>query len=163
MIYGEEKSLLEKVFKGRRVIEIGGYKGYSTNIIGAVAKNVLSVDTFQSDNIPGMHQGESTFMEYLKNKPDNADYIKGNSQDIHTQALVPFDAYDALFIDGDHSYRGAWLDLCNYTPFLKQGERVIAMHDFGNPQFTGVMAAAMNFFNRLPDEHVGGLAVWYRY
>ena len=151
MIYGKEPTLLRKVCKGKRVLEIGAYEGYSTIIIAEVAKSITSIDTFKADCIMGV-VNKDTFGTYKENiKPyNNISYIKGNSRVV--EYTKP---YDILFIDGDHTFEGCLNDLERFTPI--EGYLV---HDWRSPIFLGVMAATMKFFRRFPDEIVGSLAYW---
>ena len=160
MIYGNEGSCLQDIFQHKRVIEIGAYEGYSTLLIGQVAKEVLSIDTFMADNIPGNLRGQSTLNAYIENKPSNAKFIVGNSHVYGTYNRVQKQWYNGLFIDGDHSYDGCMKDLTIYIPLLTPNA-VVCLHDFSPRQFPGVMAAAVNYFKRLPDKITGSVAVYY--
>lgn len=59
---------------------------------------------------------------------------------------------DFVYIDGDHSYEGIRADLEAWFPLIREGG-IIAGHDYGQPAFPGVKAAADHFFKRF------GLAV----
>ena len=59
---------------------------------------------------------------------------------------------DFVYIDGDHSYEGIRADLEAWFPLVREGG-IIAGHDYGQPAFPGVKAAADHFFKRF------GLAV----
>lgn len=151
MIYDKEPLLLRKICKGKRVLEIGAYEGYSTTIIAQVAKHITSIDTFEAECIMGI-MNKNTLGTYLENiKPyKNIDYIVGNSR------VVEYNKpYDILFVDGDHTYEGCLNDLMRFNPI--EGWLV---HDWRSPLFLGVMAACMKFFRRFPDESVHTLAYW---
>lgn len=151
LLYGGEPDFLQRVCRNKTVLEIGAYKGGSTRLIAAVAKWVMSIDTFMSDNIPGT-KGENTLNQYLNNTGGfpNISYIIGNSKTVN----VAWE-YDILFIDGDHSYEGCLNDLTRFTP--KEGYLV---HDYGSPLFVGIMAACINFFKCWPHIRVDSLAYW---
>lgn len=152
MIYGDEPKLLQKVCKGKTVLEIGAYEGYSTLIIAEVAKHITSIDTFEADCIMDV-MNKNTLKTYKKNTEsyDNISYIVGNSREV-----VFNEPYDILFVDGDHSFEGCYSDLKRFKP--KEGYLV---HDWRMPKvFPGVMAACMKFFRRYPDLTVGCLAYW---
>lgn len=52
--------------------------------------------------------------------------IQGDSTKVHTQ--LEDEKYDAVFIDGNHSYEYVKKDLENYMPKVKDGG-IVAMHD----------------------------------
>jgi len=54
---------------------------------------------------------------------------------------------DFVYIDGDHSYQGIRADLEAWFPLVREGG-IIAGHDYGQPAFPGVKAAADQFFKR---------------
>lgn len=54
---------------------------------------------------------------------------------------------DFVYIDGDHSYEGIRADLEAWFPLVREGG-IVAGHDYGQPAFPGVKAAADHFFKR---------------
>ncbi|MBX2852613.1 MAG: class I SAM-dependent methyltransferase [Phycisphaeraceae bacterium] len=68
---------------------------------------------------------------------------------------------DFVYIDGDHSYAGIRADLEAWFPLVREGG-IIAGHDYGQPAFPGVKAAADQFFKRfgLTVRHEGK-GVWW--
>ena len=68
---------------------------------------------------------------------------------------------DFVYIDGDHSYEGIRADLEAWFPRVRPGG-IIAGHDYGQPAFPGVKAAADHFFSRfgLTVQHEGR-GVWW--
>jgi hypothetical protein len=68
---------------------------------------------------------------------------------------------DFVYIDGDHSYEGIRADLEAWFPLIREGG-IIAGHDYGQPAFPGVKAAADHFFKRfgLTVTHEGK-GVWW--
>eukprot|EP00747_Dinoflagellata_sp_TGD_P047312 gnl/TRDRNA2_/TRDRNA2_144931_c1_seq1.p1 gnl/TRDRNA2_/TRDRNA2_144931_c1~~gnl/TRDRNA2_/TRDRNA2_144931_c1_seq1.p1 ORF type:complete len:210 (+),score=32.46 gnl/TRDRNA2_/TRDRNA2_144931_c1_seq1:58-687(+) len=55
---------------------------------------------------------------------------------------------DLVWIDGDHTYDGAYADLVSFAPKMRPGG-IIAGHDYGLA-FTGVIWAAHDFFPQCP-------------
>jgi hypothetical protein len=68
---------------------------------------------------------------------------------------------DFVYIDGDHSYEGIRADLEAWFPLIREGG-IIAGHDYGQPAFPGVKAAADQFFKRfgLTVKHEGK-GIWW--
>lgn len=68
---------------------------------------------------------------------------------------------DFVYIDGDHSYEGVRADMEAWFPLIREGG-IIAGHDYGQPAFPGVKAAADHFFKRfgLTVTHEGK-GVWW--
>lgn len=68
---------------------------------------------------------------------------------------------DFVYIDGDHSYEGIRADLQAWFPLIREGG-IIAGHDYGQPAFPGVKAAADHFFKRFGiTVHHAGKGVWW--
>lgn len=53
--------------------------------------------------------------------------------------------FDCVFIDADHSYEMALLDIENWYPKVKKGG-LLCGHDFGQPRFPGVRKAVEEYF-----------------
>jgi len=155
-IYGEEQQALRDLAVGRRVLEIGSFKGLSACLMAPNAINLTCIDLFTC------WFGETELLtEFRKNTRhlNNIMVIIGDSKITHT--LLPNEHFDMVFIDGDHSYDGCLADLINYWPKLRKGG-IMVCHDF-NPQYhTGVCAATINFFNRLPDGKVRWVVWWVK-
>ena len=58
--------------------------------------------------------------------------VLGNSHDVEIITKVrQYALFDAIFIDGDHSYEGVKADYENYVPMVRPGG-VVAFHDQGH-------------------------------
>ncbi len=58
--------------------------------------------------------------------------VLGNSHDVEIIAKVKqYALFDAIFIDGDHSYEGVKADYENYVPMVRSGG-IVAFHDHGH-------------------------------
>jgi len=60
--------------------------------------------------------------------------IEQNTRDAVGSVKYAFAPFDALLIDGDHTYEGALLDWIDYMPMVRRGGLVI-MHDIENTAF----------------------------
>jgi predicted O-methyltransferase YrrM len=116
------------------ILEIGSYKGASTNCFAAASKlsvQIHSVDTFMAENVAGQI-GADTLSEFQKNTQsfENRVHIhRGFSHEIVAQTPQNI---DLLFVDGDHSYEGVITDLYHYLPRLCP-EAILVMHDSKHP------------------------------
>ncbi|MHA1380659.1 MAG: glycosyltransferase [Candidatus Helarchaeota archaeon] len=71
------------------------------------------------------------------------------------------DNLDFVYIDADHSYRGVWNDLCNWSKKVRVGG-IIAGHAYAHSNFPGVKKAVDEFFRRFEWEiHKEGEGVWW--
>jgi predicted O-methyltransferase YrrM len=112
-------------------LEIGSHLGASTCYITAGLKNInghlLCVDTWNNETMPeGM---QNTFAEFQKNTSGVSDLItpvrKLSSEIQDSDIMSPL---DFVFIDGDHSYKGAKSDFEKIEPFMSE-DGIIAFHD----------------------------------
>jgi predicted O-methyltransferase YrrM len=100
-----EASVLRSLARGYKVIEVGSAYGYSTVVMGAVARLVVSVD----------HHRHLNSLEALKwnleayHLTDRVFVLVGESRDI--LPTLPDESFDGAFMDGDHSWsvlEGGW-------------------------------------------------------
>lgn len=126
----------------RGVVEIGVRRGGTSAlwcILGAT--RVVGIDWTGKDSLGAREQAE--VMGALSDMYPGKFYgVLGDSQDSNTAALVrrAFDdgpPIDLLFIDGDHSYDGAYLDWRVYRRLVRPGG-VVAFHDIvDTPEMRG--------------------------
>ena len=95
--------------------------------IGVTGRNTVAHD----GNIVSHVNSGKTFTETI---------INGDSTDENVISSVKNEIFDAVFIDGNHSYEYVKKDLQNYSPFVKEGG-IVALHDanfegerYGTPQ-----------------------------
>ena len=91
---------------------------------------------------------------------DRVQQIRLDSVEAADQISEPL---DFVYIDGDHSYEGIRADLDAWFPLIREGG-IIAGHDYGQPAFPGVKAAADQFFKRfgITVTHEGKGVWWAR-
>jgi predicted O-methyltransferase YrrM len=124
--------LAKELGESAKALEIGSYLGASSCYIAAALApkggHLFCVDTWENQTMP---EGErDTFKEFKNNTKAVADritLIRKNSQD-----LIPSDFLEnplnLVFIDGDHSYKGAKNDYEKATPWIVGGG-ILAFHD----------------------------------
>ena len=142
---GRERSTLRALAKEvpakGRILEIGTFFGGTTSVLALSnpKAKVYTIDNY-SWKAPKLPMGT---MEQNKNclyrlGIRNVEWIQGDSK-----VLVESwnKKIDLLWVDGDHSYEGAFADLANFGPF----SFVIALHDYGNDKHPGVKKAVEDF------------------
>lgn len=79
---------------------------------------------------------------------------------IEGSRVVP-DNLDFVYIDGDHSYQGAFDDLCAWSKKVRIGG-IISGHDYDHPNLPGIKKAVDEFFRRFGWEvHTEDNFVWW--
>lgn len=118
-------------------VEIGSFMGRSTICIASVCKHyglgpVTAIDphTAPAATDPDLQGKESSFSEFMRNLGDarvtDAVVIE---RKLSTEVALGWSSpIRFLWIDGDHTYRGAKADVANFRRFLVPGA-ILAMHD----------------------------------
>ena len=119
------------------IVEIGSFKGKSTVVLASVAAHyglgpVVAIDphTAPSSTDPDLPPGVSSFDEFVAG-------LRATNLEKHAEAHRTFSREVAkgwnrpirlLWIDGEHTYKGAKEDFDLFSPFLTNGA-VVALHD----------------------------------
>jgi predicted O-methyltransferase YrrM len=105
----------------RGIVEIGRFDGGSTFLLACANRNVpiwsIDLDPRDDERLRGF------FAENGVGR--NVELIVGDS---HRGKFPEIGEYDLLFVDGDHSYRGAYADLEAFVPRLAGGGHLL-LHD----------------------------------
>ena len=119
------------------LVEIGSFKGKSTVLLGSVAAHcglgrIVAIDphTSPSPTDPGLPPGASSFEEFRvalrsKNLEEQVEVHRTFSREV---AKGWNRSIRLLWIDGEHTYKGAKEDFDLFSPFLTNGA-VVALHD----------------------------------
>jgi len=103
------------------ILEIGAFKGGSAACFGHLADTVISIDEWQGRFDP----------EKIK-KLCEYHYISDNSHAKRTlqklKSALNGRQVDVLFIDGDHTYKGAKYDFQIYKNYVRKGG-IVGLHD----------------------------------
>lgn len=160
-----ERFFLSNMSQKKDVIEIGSFRGGSSEIIARMATSLICVDP-HTDDLPNewykVH-GVSAVdiqLEFFKSiAPFNhVKYLQMYSDDAWGYMKCWGKKYDVLLVDGDHSYDQCLKDLQHFVPLVKKGGHVL-VHDYCL-WLSGVIAASQNYFQRFPDQLIDSLAVW---
>jgi predicted O-methyltransferase YrrM len=124
-----ESNLIADLTAGKHVLEIGSYLGYSTVWMALNGATVVAVDP---------HEWMDSRLEYEANlrryNITRIETIYALSQD--AVGMLPRGAFDAAFIDGDHSYENATFDLRLARDVVRSGGWILA-HDYTFPGYNG--------------------------
>lgn len=151
---------LERCARGKVVLELGAEYGYSTIVMGRVAKQVVSVDWHRGyPNCSAGPKNNDTLLQHFYNiKPvrDKVVSIVGRFEDV-----LPFlhDAsFEFIFLDGGHDFEQAVFCFEQSRRLLVRGG-VFACHDYGHP-LCPERAVAESLGTRPRSPVVGTLAIF---
>ena len=143
-LYDVEAKFLQKLAKGRRVLEIGTHHGRSAVAMAATAIDVVTVDHYQGDGMIGApskslaekHVAESGFGNITLVDSTWQDFLAG-----HETLKMMREDFDMIFYDGDHTQEAAFLDAIRDFPGR------IAIHDYkpGEPAMKHVVESAEEY------------------
>ena len=154
----EEAIKLAKLAHDKVVLEIGSWTGYSTVVMGQVAKQVHAVDWHKGDEHAG-HNETLPEMWANINRYGLRDKIVihvGRSEEV--LPLLRPDSFDMVFIDGFHRIDAVLKDIDLALPLMKVGA-TWAFHDYGDERFD--VTEAVDAFHPGEKEITGSLAVFH--
>ena len=150
-IAGSEVKVLREHCTGKRILEVGSYKGKSACIIAPVAESLVCVDTFKADG-SGQNQQEDfiTLDDFKRNTKcfDNITVLIGDSFKI-IPFSVPDNFFDVVFLDGLHWTWGVERDIITCWPKLKMNG-VMLFHDtdWMSREGVGPLKAIKKYFTK---------------
>lgn len=110
-------------------LEIGTFLGESIDAIHDVAEKCYSISlpnetlgSFMSE------KGKKNFGRYFSYNKQNVIHFETDSK-IFDYSLI-LDDIDLVFIDGDHSYQGIYIDTKRIFDFIRPEKTVVVWHDF---------------------------------
>lgn len=157
-LYPNEGETLQNLAIGKRVVEIGAFKGLSTIIMARVAKVVVSIDPFDRCHVVNGRDTFPTYREniYCHNVASKIVPCVGPSTFVCP--LLRRDSFDVAFIDGEHTYEAVRDDIACVEPLMAKGG-VITFHDYGEARFAGVKQAIDEWRKDRRFEVVDSLAI----
>ena len=132
--------------RSSNILEIGTLFGGSTHVLARAAHAVgnglvVTIDPFGGDRAPAILRELPGELSKLVH------FYPYNSMELFLQNLQAKIEFDAVFIDGDHSYAGAHFDLFSAAQCLKPNGLII----MDNTNESGVTFAALDFLERFPN------------
>ena len=150
----EERALLSKlaaeVPDGGMIVEIGCLYGGSTYVL---AKDNPKVEVISIDNFSWTPEGYPPVSAKLALKNLNERGIF-NVNILVSESEPAAKAWkkqiDLCFIDGGHSFKYVFADLCNFAPF----SRVLSLHDYNNDFWPDIKQTVDKFIGLHPEWHL---------
>lgn len=147
---------LSRTFYPKTVIEIGIQRGGTAKCIldnSPWIEKYIGIDVIPSFTTTlSIQRGEVPQIagEYVKDDPRVELIVKHNG----SRDLEPSDLPEAdfIFIDGDHSKKGVFLDTLLARKVIRKGG-IICWHDYGNHLVPGV-TEVIDTFNRNEGDHI---------
>ena len=150
---------LQRLAKGKTVLELGAWKGRSTVVMAEVARYVVSVDRHKGLDVPDTHPqfGSDSLPDYLEAARglENVAIVVADFT-----AFLPLLAvvFDIVFVDGNHDADSVERDAllaCQHAYF---STGIIVFHDY---DLESVREGITRVFrNRQPDSLVGSIATF---
>jgi hypothetical protein len=128
----EEGQALAELARGKRVLEIGSYRGLSTVCMARTAEHVTAVDYFDGRGTPCPGDTLPAFREAMKRHG-----VAHKVTTCHPEMDLPFEKYDFALIDGAHDEPSVRADMRKVLEVLSE-DGLIAFHDYHSPQDPGV-------------------------
>ena len=125
-----EAQALNRLAQGRRVLELGAFKGRSTVAMALTAKLVVSVDWHNGDK--HVQLGES-LSDYKKNIAPYTNVLPIVGRFEQVIPLLSAAKFEMVFVDGQHDFPSVIRDM--YFAFSFEPS-IIAVHDWGLFQVT---------------------------
>lgn len=141
--------VLRQLAAGRRVLEIGTWKGRTAINMAQVATHVWAIDHFQGDAYVGV--GSNTLKEAWQNIYDHQcmDKIRlvaAKWEDV--LPLIDLRAFDLVLYDGDHDYQPTFDFLAQALRRCRESTTIV-LDDYG-PAYPQVMRAVADVVNVTP-------------
>lgn len=149
-LHRDEQTALAHLARDRHVLEVGGWQGLSTTVIGRVARHVVTVDTWLGDAFTEAVAGPKKRSELLPKWLSNVeaaldlDRVAPMAGDLHK--LLPCLAaehFGLIFYDADHAPRPTRfaIDWAWRGCVMREDQNkpwAVAIHDYKprNPKYT---------------------------
>lgn len=162
-------ALLSLADERLQYVEIGVLFGINTAIVWDLLRyrfqstRITCIDPLEGyydasalDKLTGLPINETVLKQNLKRAlcdMRQVTILKGLSEDAEILAEASRHRYNYLLIDGDHSYDGVRRDFENYAPLVTPGG-IVAIDDYGAPEWPEVTAYADRFLMDLPEYDV---------
>jgi predicted O-methyltransferase YrrM len=137
-VTAEEAAALAALARGKTVLEMGAWHGYSTVVLGSVAEHVISVDWHHGDYHAGLQDTEVIFRANLDRYgvADRVRVIVDRFEKAIPELAAEGVTVDMAFIDARHDSPSVQHDLGLALTIVKPGG-CVAFHDYGRNASNG--------------------------
>lgn len=135
-------------FNVTKYLEIGSYIGESIDAVATVVNKCYSISLPDEELAEHFeHCGKSNFSSFFMHRHNNVIQYKGDSKTFD-YSLIDNDL-QLIFIDGDHSYNGVYIDTKNIFNIVDVEDVIVVWHDFKTSN--GFLASVVNaVYDALP-------------
>jgi predicted O-methyltransferase YrrM len=133
-----ESEALADLARGKTVLEMGAWYGYSTIVLASVAERVTSVDWHMGDDHAGTYDTWEIFSFNIirYGVAARVEAIRERFEDILPQMAEQGRKFDGCFLDAHHSEESVTRDIGLALPLLNHGA-FMAFHDYGRGPHNG--------------------------
>lgn len=152
-----EAAKLQELARGRVVLELGAHYGFSTIVLGQVAKRLVSVDWHKGDSMAGRGDNFGVYRSNLTRFGLEDEVIQVAGRFDLVLPLFGPAAFELAFIDGEHDRASVIADTAAAMRCVVPGGK-LAFHDYGRFEVKEVVDELASHWVR-PVEVVDHLAV----
>ena len=160
----EEARALAGLARGKTVIELGAYHGFSTVVLASVAAEVVSIDWHMGDEHAGLGDTWDIFSASIDRygMRDRVIVIRERFEDVLPRlAAEHAGKFDGCFLDAKHDEESVTRDLRLALPLIKPGG-FCAVHDYGRNAANGHPGFAVTeVADRYGIAGVAGTLAWW--
>lgn len=135
----EEACELAALAKGKRVLEVGTFKGLGAVLMARAGAEVWAVDWHRGDAALGPQDTLCAWWTNIR-RHQVADQVVGLvGRSATVLPLLRPESFDLAFVDGDHEEEAVSLDIMLTLPLVRSGGQLV-FHDYSDA-WPGVVAA----------------------
>ena len=137
-VTANESQALADLARGKVVLELGAWFGYSTIVLASVAERVTSVDWHMGDDHAGITDTWEIFCFNIQRYgvANRIEAIRERFEDALPPLAEQGRKFDGMFLDAHHAEESVDRDLGLALPLMKPGA-FVAFHDYGRGPHNG--------------------------
>jgi predicted O-methyltransferase YrrM len=137
-VTANEAVALADLARGKHVLELGAYHGFSTVVLASVAERVTSVDWHHGDDHAGVGDTWDIFLFNLTRYDmlDRVEVVRERFEDALPVMAEQGRKFDGCFLDAHHAEESVTRDIGLARPLIRKGG-FFAFHDYGRGPHNG--------------------------
>ena len=135
----DEAEKLASLARGKRVLEIGAFRGHSTLALATTADSIVSVDCFTGGEAVVACDGDSLpdFLKATEALRERGQLITIVGKTADVLPMLKLSKFDLIFHDAAHDYMSVHNDLSIIIAGARSvGSQILAVHDYGTEEGT---------------------------